>query len=174
MRLSYSIILALCVVAFLCGCRDDKDAFSTDNGAIDFRLDTLRHERFYLNQYRGKVVVLTFWSTWCTICKSEMVELKSFVSAPEYKNLVIAAVCNDPENIDDVKTIVQALDINYPVLLDKKANVFKKLKMSAVPTTIVIDQAGKISLTRQGYDANIMKQIKTSVESLLAVERSSR
>jgi len=174
MRLSYGIILTLCVVAFLCGCRDDKDALSTDNGAIDFRLDTLRHERFYLNQYRGKVVVLTFWSTWCTICKSEMVELKSFASAPEYKNLVIAAVCNDPENIDDVKTIVQSLDINYPVLLDKKANVFKKLKMSAVPTTIVIDQAGKISLTRQGYDANIMKQIKTSVESLLAVERSSR
>ncbi len=174
MRLSYVIIPALCVVAFLCGCRDDKDTFSTDNGAIDFRLDTLRHERFYLNQYRGKVVVLTFWSTWCTICKSEMVELKSFAGAPEYKNLVIAAVCNDPENIDDVKTIVQALDINYPVLLDKKANVFKKLKMSAVPTTIVIDQAGKISLTRQGYDANIMKQIKTSVESLLAVERNSR
>jgi peroxiredoxin len=174
MRLSYGIIPALCVVAFLCGCRDDKDAFSTDNGAIDFRLDTLRHERFYLNQYRGKVVVLTFWSTWCTVCKSEMVELKSFAAAPEYKNLVIAAVCNDPENIDDVKTIIQALDINYPVLLDKKANVFKKLKMSAVPTTIVIDQAGKISLTRQGYDANIMKQIKTSVESLLAEERSSK
>lgn len=174
MRLSYGIIPALCVVAFLCGCRDDKDAFSTDNGAIDFRLDTLRHERFYLNQYRGKVVVLTFWSTWCTVCKSEMVELKSFAAAPEYKNLVIAAVCNDPENIDDVKTIIQALDINYPVLLDKKANVFKKLKMSAVPTTIVIDHAGKISLTRQGYDANIMKQIKTSVESLLAEERSSK
>lgn len=174
MRLSYGIIMVLCVAAFLCGCRDDKDTFSTDNGAIDFRLDTLKHERFYLNQYRGKVVVLTFWSTWCTICKSEMVELKSFASAPEYKNLVIAAVCNDPENIDDVKTIVQSLDINYPVLLDKKANVFKKLKMSAVPTTIVIDQGGKISLTRQGYDANIMKQIKTSVESLLAVERSSK
>jgi len=174
MRLSYGIILAFCVAALLCGCRKNKDASSTDNGAIDFRLDTLRHERFYLNQYRGKVVVLTFWSTWCTVCKSEMVELKSFAAAPEYKNLVIAAVCNDPENIDDVKTIIQALDINYPVLLDKKANVFKKLKMSAVPTTIVIDQSGKISLTRQGYDANIKKQIKTSVESLLAVEKSSR
>ena len=174
MRLSYGIILAFCVVAFLYGCRKDKNASGTDNSVIDFRLETLRHERFYLNQYRGKVVVLTFWSTWCTVCKSEMVELKSFAAAPEYKNIVVAAVCNDPENIDDVKTIVQALDINYPVLLDKKANVFKKLKMSAVPTTIVIDQSGKISLTRQGYDANIKKQIKTSVESLLAVEKSSR
>jgi peroxiredoxin len=174
MRLSYSVILAICVLALLCGCRKNKDVHDTDNVAMDFRLDTLSHERFYLNQYRGKVVVLTFWSTWCTICKTEMIELKSFASAPEYKNVVIAAVCNDPENIDDVKTIVRVLDINYPVLLDKKANIFKKLKMSVVPTTIVIDQSGKISLTRQGYDANIKKQIKTSVENLLAVEKSSK
>jgi peroxiredoxin len=101
-----------------------------------------------------------------------MVELKSFAATPEYKNVVIAAVCNDPENIDDAKTIVRTLDINYPVLLDKKADVFNKLKMSAVPTTIVIDQSGKISLTRQGYDANIKKQIKTSVENLLAAGKS--
>lgn len=173
MRLSYCIILAFCATALLCGCRKSKEVSGADNGAIDFRLDTLGHERFYLNQYRGKVVVLTFWSTWCTVCKSEMVELKSFAAVPEYKNVVIAAVCNDPENIDDLKTIVRVLDINYPVLLDKKAEVFNKLKMSAVPTTIVIDQSGKISLTRQGYDANIKKQIKTSVESLLAAEKSS-
>jgi peroxiredoxin len=174
MRLPYGIILAFCVVAFLCGCRDDKDAFSTDNGAIDFRLDTLGHERFYLNQYRGKVVVLTFWSTWCTVCKSELVELKSLAAAPEYKNLVVAAVCNDPENIDDVKTITKTLAIDYPVLLDKQAKVFKKLKMSVVPTTIVIDRTGKISLTRQGYDAGIMQQIRKNIESLLASDKNNQ
>jgi peroxiredoxin len=174
MRLSYRVIMVFCIVALLCGCRKNKDAFSSDNGAIDFRLDTLKHERFYLNQYRGKVVVLAFWSTWCTVCKTEMVELKSFTASPEYKNVVVAAACNDPENIDDMKTIIKNLGIDYPVLLDKKANIYKKLKMSVVPTTIVIDQSGKISLTRQGYDANIKNQIKTSVDNLLAVGKSSR
>ena len=167
MRLSFLIILAFCVIALSSGCRKNKDAPAPDNAVIDFRLDTLGHQRFYLNQYRGKVVVLAFWSTWCTVCKTEMVELKPLAAA-ENKNLIIAAVCNDPENIDDVKKIVQALDINYPVLLDKKAEVFKKLKMSAVPTTIVIDQSGKIALTRQGYDANTRMQIKASVENFLA------
>jgi peroxiredoxin len=178
MRLLYLIVCVIvlmsCFAAFMGGCRDDKDTFSNENGVLNFRLDTLGHDRFYLNQHRGKVVVLAFWSTWCTVCKSEMVELKSFAALPEHKDIVVAAVCNDPENIDDAKTIIQALDINYPVLLDKKAHIFNKLKMSAVPTTIVIDQSGKISLTKQGYDANIKQQIKTGVESLLAAEPNSK
>jgi peroxiredoxin len=168
MRLSlYGIILIFCFAAVIGGCRSDNDSVRTKSEVIDFRLDTLGHERFYLNQYRGKVVVLAFWSTWCATCKSELVELKSFAAAPEYKNLVVAAVCNDPENIDDVKTIAKTLAIDYPVLLDKQ-----KLGMSAVPTTIVIDQTGKVSLTRQGYDAGIMRQIKKNIETLLASDKS--
>jgi peroxiredoxin len=156
------------------GCRKDKNAESVEGSAVDFRLDTLAHDRFYLNQYRGKVVVLAFWSTWCTVCKSELVELKSFAASPQYKNVVVAGVCNDPENIDDVKTIAKTLGIDYPVLLDKKAKVFNMLKMQAVPTTIVIDKNGKIDFSREGYDANIMNQIKTSVESLLASDGSGK
>jgi cytochrome c biogenesis protein CcmG/thiol:disulfide interchange protein DsbE len=163
-----------CFAPFLGGCGDDKGTVSKKNDVVDFRLDTLEHGRFYLNQYRGKVVLLTFWSTWCTVCKSELVELGSFAASPEYKNLVVAAVCNDPENIDDVRTITKTLGIGYPVLLDKKAKVFNNLAMSAVPTTIIIDQSGKISFTRQGYDANIMKQIKTSVESLLTSDKNTK
>jgi thiol-disulfide isomerase/thioredoxin len=179
MRFSYLIVCAttllFCCGPFLGGCHDDKQVISIDNGAVDFRLDTLGHDRFYLNQYHGKVVVLAFWSTWCTVCKSELVELKAFAAAPEYKNLVVvAAVCNDPENIDDVKKITQSLAIDYPVLLDKKAKVYTKLGMSAVPTTVVIDQNERISFTRQGYDSNIIKQIKTSIESLLAAGGSEK
>lgn len=172
MRLSlYCISLIFCSAALLGGCRKDADTVRTKSEVIDFRLDTLGHERFYLNQYRGKVVVLAFWSTWCTTCKLELVELKSFAASPEYKNLVVVAVCNDPENIDDVKTIAKTLAIDYPVLLDKQAKVFKKLGMSAVPTTIIIDQTGKVSLTRQGYDAGIMRQIKKNIETLLASDK---
>jgi len=173
MKLSlYGITVVFCFAALLGGCRGKKDLpiGGIKSGVIDFRLDTLEHERFYLNQYRGKVVVLAFWSTWCVVCKSELTELKPIATAPEYKDVVVAAVCNDSENIDDVKTIVKSLAIDYPVLLDKEAKVFKELGMSAVPTTIVIDRTGKISLARQGFDAGIMRQIKKKIESLIASE----
>jgi thiol-disulfide isomerase/thioredoxin len=173
MKLSrYCLIFIFCFTSLLGGCRKDKASFNK-NEPVDFRLDTLSHDRFYLNQYRGKVVVLAFWATWCIPCKTELVELKSFASMPEFKNVFIAAVCTDPENIDDVETIIKSLTPDYPVLLDKEAKVFNKLGMSAVPTTIVIDQAGKISLTRQGYDPAIMQQIKKNIESLLASNKST-
>jgi len=176
MRLSLSgVILIFCLAALLGGCRKDNNPSArTGSETIDFRLDTLGHERFYLNQHRGKVVVLAFWETWCTACKSELVELKSLTAAPEYKGIVVAAVCNDPENIDDVKKITESLAIDYPVLLDKQAKVSKKLAISAVPTTLIIDQSGKISLTRQGYDAGIMRQIKKNIETLLAPDKDSQ
>jgi cytochrome c biogenesis protein CcmG/thiol:disulfide interchange protein DsbE len=178
MRFGYLLfsiaVFAIGFIPFVTGCRDDKPAVTNQSGAVDFRLDTLGHDRFYLNQYRGKVVVLAFWSTWCTICKSELVEMKSFAKQPQYKNLFVGAVCNDPENIDDVRAIVKSLDLNYPVLLDKKSMVFNQLKMSAVPTTIIIDQNGKVSFVRAGYDSNIMQQIKTAIDSLLASEVTAK
>lgn len=171
MRFSqYCLIIIFCLTALPGGCRKDKGSFN-QNTPIDFRLDTLSHDRFYLNQYRGKVVVLAFWATWCIPCKAELVELKSLAVLPEFKNVYIAAVCTDPENIDDAKKIIKTLALDYPVLLDKQANVFNKLGMSAVPTTIVIDQTGKISLTRQGYDPAIMQQIKKNIEALLTPDK---
>lgn len=168
--LSCTAILLPTLAGFLGGCKDNKPAVTNQSGVLDFRLDTLGYDRFYLNQHRGKVVVLAFWSTWCTICKSELVEMKSYIERPQYKNVYIGAVCNDPENIDDVKRIVKSLDLNYPVLLDKKATIFEQLKFSAVPTTIVIDQAGKLDFVREGYDSNIRQQIKLRIDSLLASE----
>jgi peroxiredoxin len=150
---------------FLGGCRN-KPAI-TNNEPIDFRLDTLGHDRFYLNQYRGKNVVIVFWSTWCIPCKSELIALKAFVADIQFKDVTFAAVCNDPENLDDVKKIVQTLGFNYPVLLDTDAKVANKFNVSAVPTALIIDREGKISLRTEGYAPEIMEQIK---EHLLALE----
>ncbi|MHC4477039.1 MAG: TlpA disulfide reductase family protein [Planctomycetota bacterium] len=162
------IVLVFCIGLFLAGCKDDRDALSAGDLAKDFRLDALSRDRFYLNQHVEKVVVLTFWTTWCRFCKSQMVELKSFADLPGADSLIIAAVCADPENIEDVKTVVKELGIEYPVLLDRGAQVSKKYQISQFPTTVVIDKGRKIALLRQGYSPVIMQQIKASVVSLLA------
>ena len=167
-------MLVCYLVGSLISCRDNNSKTSTGGAAKDFRLDTLDHKRFYLNQHREKVVLLVFWATWCSICKAEMIALKPLRQIPYSENLVIASVCTDPENINDVQEIVKNLDIDYAVLLDREAKVFHKYKLSAVPTTIVIDQMGNISLVREGYSSAIMKQIKTKVADLLASKRSTK
>ncbi len=171
MNLSYRILLACCFVGMVVGCRDDGGA-GTGSIARDFRLDTLGHDRFYLNQNRGKVVVLAFWDTQCSLCKQEMVGLKSLQEKYGSEKLVVAAVCTDPENIDEVRNIVKDLGIDYPVLLDRGAEVSRKYGVVAFPTTVVIDKTGYISLSSQGYSAAIVRRVEVKVASVLASNAS--
>jgi cytochrome c biogenesis protein CcmG, thiol:disulfide interchange protein DsbE len=150
---------------FLGGCRNKPDI--TNGEPIDFRLDTLTHQRFYLNQQRGKNVVLVFWATWCNPCKSELIALKAIASDPKFKDVVFAAICNDPENIDDATRIAKTLDLNFTVLLDTEAQVANKLGVKAVPTTIIVNTDGRISLKEEGYDTETMEEIKEHIQNLV-------
>ncbi len=163
-----TIILCLCLAVLVFGCREKNTEGLAGRVAKDFRLETVDHQRFYLNQNKQKVVVLLFWETTCTVCKNQMVDLKSFADTPDTGDIVIAAICSDPENIDDVQKIIGDLGINYPVLLDKDARVTKQYAVANFPTTVVIDKNQNISLVREGYSPAILKQIKDSAIALVA------
>jgi len=158
------LVCGLCF--FLCSCGRDNNKISPGDIAKDFRLDTLAHKRFYLNQHKGKVVVLVFWTTWCKICKTELVDLKSLKDMPNGENLVIAGICSDPENINEVKQIAENLNIDYPVLLDKGQVVTGRYRIGPFPTTVIINQKGVVSFVREGYNPAIANQVKTKVSSL--------
>ncbi len=134
--------------------------------AGDFRLDTLTHERFYLNQYRGKVVLLIFWTTWCSQCKKEIVELKRILDKRN-DSVVVGAICSDPENMNALKGIVAGWDISWPVLLDHNAGLFKKYRLRGYPTTLVVGRDGTVEMVRNGYSPLIMKQITAKLDALL-------
>ncbi|UCH96749.1 MAG: TlpA family protein disulfide reductase [Candidatus Aminicenantes bacterium] len=135
--------------------------------AANFRLNTLEHERFYLNQHKGKVVVLVFWTTWCRACKTEMKVLQDFTALPVWRDVTVAAVCTDPENLSDAKSIVENLKISYPVLLDPGARLFHKFQLTAYPTTLIFDRQQRLSFLRVGYDQFVMNQVKSKVLSLV-------
>ncbi len=166
--LLYKIAVLVGLSILLSSCGTDSDIIRPGDIAKDFRLDTLTHKRFYLNQHKDKVVVLVFWTTWCSVCKTELVKLKSLKDMPGGENLVVAGVCNDPENINDVKQIARNLNIDYPVLLDKGQVVTDKYRISSFPTTVIIDQKGIVSFIREGYNSAIANQVKTKVSGLFA------
>jgi peroxiredoxin len=149
-------------------CGTDRDEIDPGEVAKDFRLDTLTHERFYLNQHKDKVVVLVFWTTWCNVCKAELVELRSLKN----KNTVVAGICSDPEDVNEVKRLANSLNIDYPVLLDEGQVVTDKYRVSTFPTTVIINQKGVVSFVKKGYNATIAHQIKTKVASLFVSNES--
>jgi peroxiredoxin len=163
--LNFLILLGLVLSLIRCGETDGPPGLGEKTA--NFRLNTLGHERFYLNQYKGNVVVLVFWATWCRSCKTEMVVLQTLTTLPEWKHVTAAAVCTDPENLSDARNIVQNLKITFPVLLDHEARLFEKFQLTAYPTTLIFDQDQQLSFVRVGYDPGIMKQIRSKVLNLV-------
>jgi len=162
--LSFLTCFALVLSLINCGSPDRPPGIGKKTA--NFQLNTLEHERFYLNQNKGKVVVLVFWATWCRACKTEMAILQDFIALPAWQEVTAAAVCTDPENLGQVKSIVQNLKISYPVLLDPGARLFQKFQLTAYPTTLIIDQRQRLNFIRVGCDPTIMNQIKSKVISL--------
>lgn len=133
----------------------------------DFRLPTLTHDRFYLNQHRGKTILIAFWATYCLPCKTELIDMNSLHRTFPKERITVAAVCIDPENINEVKRIAASLKPGYPVLLDHRAALFKSLGLRVTPTTMLIDPGGGIAWVREGYDRQVHKQLTARIQMLV-------
>jgi peroxiredoxin len=166
----HNYILLFCILGLFTGCQKSSHRLKLDKTAADFKLMNLDHGRFYLNQQRGKVVLLLFWTTWCNICKEEMLYLNDLQNQCNTDNFVIKAICADPENIDKVRDIASRFKVAYSILLDQNSSVTRRYKILAFPTTILIDPSQKIQFLREGYTPLIAKQLKIKIQSILSIK----
>lgn len=171
MRDLYEILVISTCMALIFGCSNQADQLNSGDIARDFQLNSITHERFYLNEHKGKVTVLVFWATWCVICKEELIDLKALAKTEKSENLVIAGICTDPQNTANMNGIIRNLGIDYTILLDKGAALYSIYKIKVLPTTVIIDRDLRIALVNQGYDSLIKRQIKTKVEVLLSHQK---
>jgi peroxiredoxin len=162
------VLVVLCVFSASCFDQGKSASIQAGDRVGDFRLETLAHDRFYLNAQRGKIVVLVFWSTDCKHCKKEMIDLNDAWKAKWKKSgVILAAPCVDPENVDEIRQFAKNGPVAYPILLDENMGVFRKYGLHFKPTTVVIDGQGVARLVRFGYSDVIAGHIEDAVRSLL-------
>ena len=164
-RINIYSLLTVFFLFFTC-CSSDQQ-ISNLKTVHDFRLETLKHERFYLNEHNDKTVLLVFWATWCLPCKAELTALKSAYRDFPADKFSLVAICIDPENINEVKQIVSTLGIDYPVLLDENSKLYKELGLELTPATILIEPGGRIAFNQGGYDRQTQKQLMSKIQMLL-------
>lgn len=111
--------------------------------APHFILNDLNSHLISLNDYRGKVVVLTFWATWCVPCKKEMPEIQKVYNQYKDRGLAVLGV-NFGENQKVVTTFVNKMDISFPVILDRQAKTASSYGVTSLPVTFLIDTDGII------------------------------
>jgi thiol-disulfide isomerase/thioredoxin len=97
-----------------------------------------------LNQFRGKVVLLNFWATWCKPCVDEMPALSRLQENVEGRDVKIIPLSIDYKGIEAVQEFYKTNEIkNLPTYLDRNGTGFKAFELRALPTTIIINKKGQ-------------------------------
>jgi peroxiredoxin len=130
--------------------------------AYDFELEDLEGNTIKLSDYKGKVVVLTFWQSTCYYCRMTLPLLDKLYTTYKDGDTVVLAI-NVAEDKDKVSRLVDDEGFTMPVLLDREAETAKKYLISGLPTSYIINRDGLIS----AYHISLMEyeQMEAYVEA---------
>jgi peroxiredoxin len=113
--------------------------------APDFELPDLNGKTHRLADYRGKVVILNFWASWCPECLEEMPSLDGLYKKFKNQDLVVLGITSDRKK-GPVLEVLKKTPVTYPLLPETGGGVFiRKYTVIGLPTTIVVDRRGFIA-----------------------------
>lgn len=134
--------------------------------APDFVLKSSTGENLRLSEYRGDVVMINFWATWCGPCRQEMPLLDELYTRYERVGFNLLGV-----NIDDdsrrAMQMIEELGVNFPVLFDARKEVSKLYEVEAMPVTVLVDREGIVRYVHHGYKPGYEDKYLDQVRSLL-------
>lgn len=146
---------------------ENREAGAVETGikkgqlAPDFELADLNGNVVRLSDFRGSIVIVNFWATWCPPCKVEMPHMEKFYQDYKDRDVVVLAVnlATIEKRDSDVYTFAEEYGLELPILLDAEGRLKEQYRITAYPTTYFIDQEGVI---RQKYpgaiDYEVMKK----------------
>lgn len=156
----FPLAAAVFVSLLILGCRDAMTAGKPAPGVpVDFRLKTVDGRMIGPKDFKGQVVVIDFWATWCGPC-----HLQAQILEPIYRDYkgrgVQFLAANVGEDLDTVKKFLVKKPFPYPVLLDPNQNVAADLGVVALPTLMVVDKKGKVAYLQSGLaDGDTLREI---------------
>lgn len=140
------LALVVTMVAYTVFDPADSKSIRNDQAAPDFRLADLNGNAVSLSDYRGKTVLMNFWATWCRVCRTEMPHVEKLYQKYKDQDVVILSVNATSQERDGqrVKQYADEMEYSFPIVLDETGDVLKQYKVTAYPTTYIIDPSGNI------------------------------
>ncbi len=134
--------------------------------APDFVLKSASGENLRLSEYRGDVVMINFWATWCGPCRQEMPLLDELYGRYQRVGFNLLGINIDDDSRRAMK-MVQELGVSFPVLFDENKAVSALYKVDAMPVTILVDRDGRVRHVHRGYKPGYEEKYLTEIRSLL-------
>lgn len=135
--------------------------------APNFTVRNLKGNRVSLDQFRGQVVILNLWATWCGPCRVEMPGFETMYRRFRSEGLTILAVSLDKGDTQKVKNFVEQYRLSFPVLMDDGQVVERLYPTFTIPTTYVIDKQGRVAAKVDGAKNWQSEQTFEALEYLL-------
>ncbi len=143
-------------------------AASSSGPAPGFSLSGRGGKTIDLNQFKGQVVMINFWATWCVPCRQEMPLLEDMYKKYKPMGFALVGVNVEPASGDPEAWLGKLpKPVTFPVGFDVDSKVSKLYKVDVMPTTVFIDRKGNVRVMHRGYKAGDEDFYLTQIRSML-------
>ena len=156
------LLLVILLAVIIAGCSKDDSGQGLSGGAPDFTLPAVDGSMVSMSDYRGKVILVDFWATWCPPCQEMIPVLSKLHKKYSDKGLVILGVSLDRDGLEALGTYVHENMIPYKVVMGdtRIGNAFGGV--SSIPTLYIVDRDGRLVRKLTGYHSygQLEEQVK--------------
>jgi peroxiredoxin len=134
--------------------------------APQFTLGARSGKDVSLAQYRGQVVMINFWASWCGPCRQEMPLLDTIYRKYSKLGFTLLGVNVEPDS-QAADEWLQQTPVSFPILYDKESKVSKLYDVAGMPCTVIIDRSGKLRVLHRGYKPGDENEYLDSIRALI-------
>jgi len=143
-------------------------ASSSSGPAPGFQLSGRGGKTIDLSQFKGQVVMINFWASWCGPCRKEMPLLEDIYKKYKPMGFTMLAVNVEPNTKDaDAWLAKLAKPVTFPIAYDVDSKVSKLYKVETMPSTVIVDRKGNVRALHRGYKAGDENFYLTQIRTML-------
>jgi peroxiredoxin len=131
-----------------------------------FTLKSRSGKNLRLSDYRGQVVLINFWASWCGPCRQEMPLLENLYKRYNKLGFTIMGVNVDTDSTK-ANNYLKDMTVTFPIVYDITNSVSKSFNVNAMPTTVIVDRNGNMRFLHQGYRPGYENDYKKEVVQLI-------
>lgn len=161
-RIRFSLLLLIAAVFMV----SQVHAGEVSGKAPDFTLKSNSGKNIKLSEHRGEVVLLNFWASWCGPCRQEMPLLEQLHERYSSYGFTVMGV-NVEEDSSKAKKMLRDVPVSFPVLFDTQNKASKSYKVSAMPSTVMIDRDGNMRYLHKGYKSGDEQEYAKWIKKLI-------
>ena len=142
-------------------------ATSSSAPAPDFSLPSNSGKTINLSQYKGQVVMINFWATWCGPCRQEMPLLEGIYKKYNKMGFTMLGVNVEPDSKGAEAWLAKQKPVTFPIAFDVDSKVSKLYNVAVMPSTVFVDRKGNVRVMHKGYKPGEEDFYLTQIRSML-------